>query len=196
MARIIFSYILLIFFIASPAFSQENIAKGSLNKSEKLLPLTNDFLEEALGVSDECKAYDFTNTRYDCDCVGMTFLDLRRKKGLNQSRFWLREDAQRKCPNAPAMAGRIYQSCIQWAPMQRGEDYQEFCSCYGSSYAKIYQKNPSENLYIVESQMIKALTSCDVNAVNRKAQDRDLFIKQLKQTGQYDLLFPNADAEN
>ena len=174
------------------SFAAENLAKGRLGKIENILPLTGEIIDEALQITDECKTQPFTNTRYDCDCVGMTFLEMRRKRGLEESGFWIREDAQRKCPNKPAMAGKIYSECIAWAPLQRGEDYEEFCACYGSNFAQLYGKNPSENLIVVEAQMTVAMSKCNVNSVNERLQARDAFIRKLKESGTYYQLFPGA----
>lgn len=185
-------FLLILTLYSDVTCAAESAAKGSIGKNEKILPLTSKILDEALQISDECKTYDFTNTRYDCDCVGIKFLELRRKKGDSESAFWLREDAQKKCPNRPAMAGKIYSECVGWAPLQRGEDYEEFCSCYGSNFAKLYGKNPSENLLVVEAQMTVAMSKCNVNSINERLKDRDLFIKKLKESGAYYQLFPGS----
>lgn len=183
---------LLVFCTPSVSFAEEMVVRGQIG-SEKRLPIfTDEELEEALKVSDDCKAYDRTNTRYDCDCVGMKFLDLRRQQGEKASYYWLRDAARRKCPNAPAMAGKVYNECLQWAPAQRGEDYQEFCACYGSSFAKIFSKNPTDDVTISNNQTVQAMKSCNVNAVNVKTQDRDAFVNKLKESNLYDKLFPGA----
>jgi len=182
-------------FTVSASFAEDGIVKGKFSLDEKLRPYSDAELDEAIGVSDDCKAVTYTNTRYDCDCLGMTFLKMRRKKGNEESSFWITEAAKKKCPNAPAMAGKIYSECLSWAPRQRGEDYQEFCSCYGSTFAKIFSKNPTEVIDVNEAQMTKAMMDCNVNSVNKQAQDRDSFVKKLKENNVYDLLFPGAKNE-
>ena len=179
-------------FIPSVSFAEEPLVRGQLEQSKKLPIYTDKELEEALQISDECKTYDRTNTRYDCDCVGMKFLDLRRQQGEKASSYWLRDTARRKCPNAPAMAGKVYTECLQWAPAQRGDDYQAFCACYGSSFAKIFSKNPTDDIVISNIQTEQAMRSCNVNAVNVKIQDRDAFVEKLKESNLYDKLFPGA----
>jgi hypothetical protein len=177
----------------SPAsFATENAAKGSVGVGETTLPLTNEMLAEALELSDACKANKNSNTYYECDCVGFTFLELRRKKGTDEPAYWLHQDALRKCPNRPAVAGKIYTECLGWAAIQRGEDYKEFCACYGSNFSKIYGQNPSDNLLVIEAQMTVAMKKCNPNAENERLKDRDTFVKQLKENGTYDDLFPGA----
>ena len=94
------------------------------------------------------------------------------------------------------MAGKIYSECLGWAALQRGEDYKEFCSCYGTKFAQIYGRNPSENLIVVEAQMTVAMSECNVNSVNERLQARDSFVKKLKESGAYYQLFPGALPSN
>ena len=196
MKRLVILFCLFIFLSPLASLAEEpqtpSQVRGQIGKGTRLPLYSDKDLDEALKISDDCKAYDRTNTRYDCDCVGMTYLDLRRQQGEKGDSYWMRETARRKCPNAPAMAGKVYSQCIQWAPSQRGEDYDAFCACYGSTFAKIYSKNPSDNLVVAEAQNIKAMESCNVNAVNVRAQDRDAFVNTLKQNNLYDKLFPGA----
>jgi hypothetical protein len=196
MKCLIHLFLVLFLFWPTTLFAAEKAAKGSIESSQKPFPLTNEMLDESLQISADCKGYGYTNTHYDCDCVGMTFLELRRKKGMTESAFWLREEAQRKCPNEPAMAGKMYSECLGWAPLQRGEDYKEFCSCYGSKFAKLYGRNPSENLYVIEAQMTVAMSKCNANSINEQRHNRDSFIKKLKENGMFDKLFPGATSSN
>ncbi len=192
MKQLVLYTFLILLLIPSVSFAAEDLVRGQVGQSKRLPIYTDKELDEALKISDDCKAYDRTNVRYDCDCVGMTFLDLRRQKGEHADSYWLRETARKKCPNAPAMAGKVYTECLQWAPAQRGDDYQEFCACYGSSFAKIYSKNPTDNIVISNIQTVEAMRSCNVNAVNVRAQERDAFVEKLKQSNLYDKLFPGA----
>ena len=186
-------FICLLVFLTPFAYAAEAPQiRGQIGQGKKLPIYTDKELDEALQISDDCKAYGRTNVRYDCDCVGMTFLDLRRVKGEKADSYWLREEARRKCPNAPAMAGKIYSECIQWAPSQRGEDYESFCACYGSNFAKIYSQNPTDNIVVGEAQTIQAMSKCNVNSVNVRAQERDAFVEKLKENKVYDKLFPGA----
>lgn len=186
---------LLLTLLSVPAWADDSVIKGTIGKPTQPPSYTTRQFEEALKVSDDCKLYSYTNTHYDCDCVGMTFLELRRKEGGAAQLYQLREKAQSSCPNTPAVAGKTYTQCLQWAPSVHGEDYQEFCACYSSTFAKLYGKNPSEDQYITEAQMISALSACDVNAPNKASIDRESMMKQLKNNGTYYTLFPSAKTE-
>lgn len=185
----VFTFLLI---YTSLSFASEDLAKGSIGVGDKVLPMTNEILAEALELSDDCKANINTNTYYECDCVGLTFLELRRKRGMKESGFWLREEALRKCPNRPAIAGKMYNECVGWAAIQRGEDYESFCACYGSNYSKIFGQNPTDNILVIEAQMITAMKRCEPNRENERIKNREDFIKQLKDNGTYDALFPGA----
>ena len=192
MKQFILCIFLLVLLAPVASFADNELVRGQVGQQKKIKIYTDEQLDEALTVSDECKAYDLSNTRYDCDCVGMTFLELRRTRGDKAPAYWLRDTARRKCPNAPAMAGKVYTECTSWAPSKRGEDYDAFCKCYGSTFAKIFSKNPTDNLIVTEAQTVSAMQSCNVNAVNVKAQDRDAFVAKLKESKVYDKLFPGA----
>lgn len=192
MIKSLFALVLLITFMYIPTSSADYVVRGQVGKNEKLIPYTDEQLDEALQVSDECSAYNYTKTHYDCDCVGITFLKLRQKKGDKEDTFSLREEAQKKCPNGPNMAGDMYDQCMGWAKYTRPSDYKAFCRCYSSAFANRFVKNPSENLDVIEAHMVTAMTSCHVNAENERVQDRAAFIKKLKENGTYDRLFPGA----
>ena len=181
-------------FLLTPVVSSaaEAPVRGKISEGKRLPIYTDDELEEALKASDACSASGYDNLHYDCSCVGRTFLELRRKKGESASRFWLNYEAQRKCPNAPAIAGETYTDCLRWAPQRRGEDYDEFCACYGSNYAKLFTQNPSDSLLVAEAQKTKAMEGCNVNAPNVIQQERETFVRTLKEKGTYEKLFPSA----
>jgi hypothetical protein len=190
----IFIYILCFFPFILPYSSQaqENVVRGVIGAPDTLNRMTDEQIEEALRVTDNCKQYGSMSEYYDCDCLGMSFLEIRRKKGDKYSAFFIEEEAKRKCPNTPSVAGKIYSQCLEWAPRQRGEDYEPFCACYGSSFAKLFGKNPRDNVWIIEAQMTEAMQECDVNAPNERAKDRAALIQDLKGSGLYEQLFPSA----
>ena len=184
----------LLFLASSPASADTKAAppKGALEKSKKLAPFTDEQLREALSVSDQCKANGFSTLHYDCDCVGMKFLALRQKKGDSPQTFAIRKEAEKLCPNTPAMAGEAYTQCLNWAPKIQGENYQSFCACYGSEYAKLYGRTPTDSPPALQNLMTKALITCDANRPNREKEERKSMIDQMKKDGRYYKLFPSA----
>lgn len=191
-------FLLLVSFFPSPSYSDDSENDVTLEtlgivKSTSGPPkITDEQIEESFQVADKCKVYNYTNDHYDCDCVGMNFLKLRQRAGDEVPAAELVSKAQMKCPNTPAMAGMIYKRCLTWAPMERGEDYEEFCSCYGSDFARIYSRYPSDDQLIREYQMTRALSNCNVNSVNQVKQDLQKMVKKLRSDKIYDELMPGA----
>lgn len=180
--------------IIAPDFTvDENmIPKGSLGGSKVLPNFTDEQFQEALAVSDQCKAMDYLNTLYDCDCLGMTYLELTRKYADKESSFWIREEAQKQCPNLPGMAGKMYSQCVGWGPFSYGTDYNEFCECYSNAFAHEYGQNPTTNQYVTENQMTRALTSCNIGKFNDDELNKRAFIDSLKEKGVYEKMFPGS----
>jgi|GEM_PF-2942063 len=187
-------FFIILSIISSSGFAETaNFFKGQVGQQKPLPDFTDQQLEEALRISDDCKADTIMSTRYECDCVGMTYLELRRKRGDNAQSYWLREDANQKCPNRIAMAGKMYTDCKQKSVTTRVEDYEEFCTCYGTKFANYFGKNPTSNLNVFEGNMIRSMVECNVNSVNQRSQEREMFVDRLKERGIYDKLFPGAD---
>lgn len=161
-------------------------------KSDKKFPLTPEMIEEALDTSTNCKAYYVTNTAYDCDCLGMTMLEMRQKQGMSMPRYDLENIVRAMCPNTAAMAGKYYEYCLSWAPNQMGSQSKEFCECYGRQYAKIYARNPSDNQLVREAQMTAAMSNCKFSDLKGSSNDRQKWIDQMKQKNLYDQLLPGA----
>lgn len=183
---------LLLLITGLSAYAGDTTVRGEIGKGPSLPEATLEQYEESMAVTDSCKAYNYTNIHYDCDCMGMKFLELRLSKGPDANAFWLKEEAKRKCPNVPEVAGLMYSRCLHWAPTHQGENYEEFCTCYGNEFAKIYSTNPDDNQLVVEDQMIRALGKCNVNAQNERKQDLKAFVERMKKDGNYDVLFPGA----
>lgn len=178
--------------LSAPIAIAADAVRGALWSKEDANEITPEQIDEAFQISDECKSYEFTRQHYDCDCIGMNYLELRRQQGSEASSYSLKETAKKMCPNTAEVAGIIYSSCLNWAPATRGDDYQEFCSCYGNEYARIYAKNPSENQLVVERQMVKAMSKCNVGAINQVKKEQFQIIKKMKKDGTYDTLLPGT----
>lgn len=172
-----------------------DIPKSNLltfDKAKKLPPITPEQLDEAFAITDQCKAYTYTNTLYNCDCMGLKFLNLRRSKGDAADAFWLKETAKKFCANKTEIAGSFYTRCMTWAPESRGEDAESFCACYATNFSKIFAKAPSENQLIREAQMTKAMSMCDPSAPDKRNKEMRAMIDDIKRKGQYEKLFPGA----
>ncbi len=191
-----FTFLFVAFLVlsASFAYAEEQVKPRGyvpFGKEKKLPPITSEQLDESLAIYDECVANKVATTRYDCDCVGMRYLDLRRERGPLALAYDLKIAARHDCPNAPDVAGMMYERCLSWAPRER-TDYERFCSCYASNYARRFSKNPSGSLLVQEAQMTASLSECDAGWVTKERLERRDLVEQLKERGLYKLLFPGA----
>lgn len=176
------------------AYAEEKLGPRGLvpfGKEKKLPPITAEQLDEAFAVYDECAANRLATTRYDCECVGMRYLDLRREKGPLSVPYDLKNAARKYCTNTADVAGMIYERCLAWAPRER-TDYERFCTCYANNYARRFSKNPSDSLLVQEAQMTASLSQCDAGWVTKERLERRDLVEQLKEKGLYNLLFPGA----
>lgn len=175
--------------------AQEDIPLGFLeaNRPEAKKPATPEQIDEALQVSEECKNYNVARRYFDCDCVGMKFLELRQKEGDEASQFNLMAKARHECPNTPEVAGIYYDRCVSWAVVERGEDYKEFCTCYANQFALLYSKNPDDNQLVREAQLTQALSNCNVGGTIAVRQNRLNFLERIKQKGLLGAFLPGSD---
>lgn len=153
---------------------------------------TLEQIDQALNVTFDCKKSSFSSKYYDCDCMGMKFLEFRVNEFASSSDFSLLMKAQRACPNATDVAGATYLQCTTWAPVSRPYDYKEFCTCFASEVAKQFEKNTSLNEYVREDQMTQAHITCDGGRKFKERIDKQNFIARMKETGLYQLLFPGG----
>lgn len=184
-------------FMLTPSLADTMPERGVLdfNKEKRLPVATPEQVDEALAVSQDCARHSRSSTYFDCDCVGMKFLELRRAAGDKAHAPFLLIEAEKSCPNMAGIAGQTYERCLAWGPQEIGYNYKEFCSCFGSEYGRIYGKNPTSNLMHREAQMTDAMTKCKYGDIKRQADNYDSWIEQLKQKGLYKSLFPGSDEQ-
>ncbi|HRQ61550.1 MAG TPA: hypothetical protein PLO23_08595 [Alphaproteobacteria bacterium] len=110
-------------------------------KNYKDIP--EEAIEEAVQVSVDCKAEQMMAVYYDCDCYGMRFLEQRLIRGPLVGQDTVKQDIGTECPNLPAIAGSAYQACIGrgLGSFPKKQDPEEYCSCVGNAYAKLYERS-------------------------------------------------------
>jgi hypothetical protein len=133
---------------APPAALSPKLSDPLLNKSKKLSPfksfdeIPEEVIEEAEQVARDCAADPMLSTYYDCECRAMRFIEVRIMRGPVEDQSTVLLDIRGECPNTPAIAGSAYQTCIQQGIsfFPAGQDPEEYCSCVGNSYAKLYAR--------------------------------------------------------
>jgi len=192
--RFVVLSLLPIIFLASSAFAQDLPTRGNLPKNGKvdIFKSTPEHIEEALQLTTQCKGAEYLSTYYDCDCLGMKFLELRQQRGDETPQPLLITEAQKSCPNAPEAAGETYDQCLVWAQAMRPRDYKDFCACFASEFGKLYEKKPVDSQIIREAQLTKAYSTCDKGKLLNERIERDSILKRIKEKGLYGVLFPGG----
>lgn len=184
-------FVLFFLMVSSAAWAEDDLFQRGYVPDE-LPPATMDQIDEALQVSIQCKATTWSRTNYDCDCTGMTFLDLRRKKGDKADPSTLLFEARKSCPNAVEVAGATLKQCETWAKESRPYDYKDFCGCFASEFSRQYEKNTTDNEMVRERQMTASYITCDQGKNLDERMDRHEAVRRLKKEGLFDYLFPGA----
>lgn len=180
----------------SPHLAPENSPppKGILPQIKR--PKLNlEQIDEALDVTKQCYASDYMNNHYDCDCLGMTFLEYRQEEAQTY-RTILLSRAQKKCPNAAGVAGVTYGQCQGWAQISRPYDYKDFCACVTNHYAKLYMFHTSDDPWMREKQLTKAYVDCDQGKMLQERLQQEQKIKEVQERGDYYKLFPGAKKQD
>lgn len=139
-----------------------------LDKKKDALPYKNfsDIPEEAIveaqKIKQDCAADPMMSRYYDCECRAMRFLEQRIKRGPEDGASAVMLDIGGDCQNLPALAGWAYNGCIHQGIdfFPAGQDPEEYCSCVGNSYAKLFaraKKSYSSRL-IVEMKTLATLS--------------------------------------
>ncbi len=193
--RLSFLTLIALFFALTPALAEDSfLSRGYLPYEEKLPDPTDQQIDEALQVTITCKSNGYSRTYYDCDCTGMKFLELRQKNGDGPNATALLIEAQKSCPNAADVAGLSVQQCQSWAKLSRPYSYKEFCDCFASEYATLFERNTTENEMVREAQMTNAYTKCDGGKQLGSRLAKQSIIERLKENGIFKTLFPGASS--
>lgn len=179
---------------SSPAAENFSLPKGILPQAKK--PKLNlAQIDEALDVTKQCYASDYMNAHFDCDCLGMTFLEYRQEEA-GTYRTILLSRAQQKCPNSAGVAGVTYGQCQGWAQVSRPYDYKDFCACVANHYAKLYQFHTSNEAWAREKQLTQAYVECDQGKMLQDRLQQEKKIKEAQERGDYYQLFPGAEKQD
>lgn len=105
----------------------------------------DEYLQEALEYSTFCEANDLMRQYYDCECLGMRFLDERTELGPTVARDTIRFSLSNECRDATEASGMAYTACMKTtSTMSPGTDPEKYCECVGNTYSKLIdQKRPA-----------------------------------------------------
>ncbi|MGB0718868.1 MAG: hypothetical protein ACPGRX_00225 [Bdellovibrionales bacterium] len=99
------------------------------------------WLDEAFAFGEECRASVKMRQYYDCRCMAVRFLDKRIEYGEGADRTVLMQRIGPECADGTGIAGRLYETCkADYVSIPVGLDIEEYCTCYASTYAKMFEK--------------------------------------------------------
>lgn len=148
-----FTFLYLTFCLLSP--SAASLAQESFDPADILAPregnkpdlkykdedLPIEFIKEALNFGEECGDSRIMSMYFDCHCMATEFLDQRIKLGPETDKEVIAQNVGPQCADGAGIAGRLYETCKQdYVSVPVELDLEEFCSCYGNTYAKLYER--------------------------------------------------------
>lgn len=133
----------------APAPLEPRVPDALLNKDKVRLPYKNyseipeEAIVEAEAFQKACVADVNLSTYYECDCWAMRFLEARLVRGPDIQQDIIMMDIGSECPNTAAIAGSAYKNCIAQGIdfFPKKQDPEEYCSCVGNSYAKLFERS-------------------------------------------------------
>jgi len=105
-----------------------------------LSDIPDEFIIEASDFAEECRNDHTMPMYYDCRCLSVAYLDERIRRGPESGADSIRRTITKQCKDASGIAGQIYEHCLtDFVNAPKHLDPEEYCSCYGNTYAKYYE---------------------------------------------------------
>lgn len=121
--------------------SSDIAAPESTQPQSDLSDIPDEFIIEASQFAEDCRNDGTMPKYYDCRCMAVAFLDKRIERGPEASASSIRNSITKECKDASGAAGDVYEHCLtdfENAPTHI--DPEEFCSCYGNTYAETFER--------------------------------------------------------
>lgn len=132
---------------SQPAIAQETYKGPDLAPEEEkrvnrsdLSDIPDEYIIEASKFGEECRNDRKMPLYFDCRCVAVRYLDTRIELGPESTPSAVRNQLGAACKDGTGIAGQLYERClldINNAPTHL--DPEEFCSCYGNTFAKYFE---------------------------------------------------------
>ena len=102
-----------------------------------------ELIDEALAAKSTCEGTGGGQSRQDCECVSMKFLDARLLAGPepNKDAIWLALDVT-ECNTSTMAAGHMYDLCTE-VYSRHSASTEQVCECTAREGAKKIGKNPN-----------------------------------------------------
>lgn len=136
--------------------------------------LPRDMQDELLAEMDQihgiCAANKSYSAYYDCDCIGVKFLDRRLMRGPQIGSTNLMFDVSKECVNSTSIAGHEFQRCLQrmhYLGDKMKERIYEMCECASNKYALAYAETPAMSIRYQMRMIVGAQRQCGYDSIVR-----------------------------
>lgn len=182
MTRILLFILAALFLPSLPAAAQEKTPPPSQQLYKDSLDYTMDdgvmseeeMMAEAQQMYQLCDMNVYQKVYFNCECIAGAFLQQREKLGplVTQDEIFstITNSAQvsPSCANTEFIAGRAYQSCINfrtgYSRTELSEDNGDYCSCVANKMANDFGTAPRLSSQYVETLRFNAMEACEDKA--------------------------------
>ena len=105
--------------------------------------IPDEFIIEASNFGESCRNNSEMSKYFDCRCMAVKYLDKRIEAGPEALASHIQNSLGYECKDGTGVSGELYEKClynITNAPKHL--DPEEYCSCYGNTFAKMYESYP------------------------------------------------------
>ncbi len=138
-----------------PTMAPSPSSKGAIQKNltdpnsqpPAYTDLPEKFIKEAHAFYDQCANEGGLNTHYNCKCLATKYLDKRIELGPKEQESIILMNIVRSsdCADASVIAGFEYEGCkMRGALMPPNISVEDYCSCYASTYARLFEQSGVE----------------------------------------------------
>lgn len=139
-------------------------------KKSDMSDLPDDYIIEASKFSETCRNDKKMPLYYNCECLAVEYLDHRKDLGPDASKEAVKNRLGDHCKDGTGIAGQLYEKCLyDYATAPKHVDPEEFCSCYGNTFASLFEKSRGALYPQIEiSFLSKARLKCSNPEAARK----------------------------
>lgn len=140
----------------TPRQSEQNTSTSR----DDLKDIPDEYIEEAIAFGRECSSDPQMQLYFDCRCMTVKYLDRRIELGKDAHFSAVRLGVGPQCADGTGIAGQLFEGCKgRYSQIPAGKDPEDFCSCYGNTYAKLYEnygrvlRSPQHVSFMAQARM-------------------------------------------
>ena len=112
-------------------------------RKKDMSDIPDEYIMEATQYGEECRNDDKLPLYFDCRCMTVHYLDVRKKLGPEASVSAVRSQLGGRCKDGTGIAGVAYEKCLgNFLLAPKNVNLEDFCGCYSNRFAKMYESLP------------------------------------------------------